>query len=162
MAKKEDDKLRKELLWLLDGKGAHADFEEAIAEIPQKYYGAPVKGLPYTLWRILQHMKLSQRDIIEYIKNPNYEELEWPEGYWPQEKSPPSSAAWDKSVDQIRDDLQELKDLVENPKTKLLEPIPHIKKGPTILHEIFLVADHNSYHVGQIILLRGMLGIWED
>lgn len=156
------DDLRKELAWLLEGGGAHVSFEEAIAKIPQKLYGAPVAGLPYTLWRVLQHMKISQTDILDYIKNPDYEEKEWPEGYWPAEKSPPTSRAWQASVEEVRSGFQEAKELVLDPKTKLLKPIPHIKNGPTILHEILLLIDHNSYHIGQIVLLRGLLGNWKD
>jgi uncharacterized damage-inducible protein DinB len=162
MKKKPQDPLRKELLWLLDGGGAHATFDEAIEAIDKEYYGAPVKGLPYTLWRVIEHMRLSQRDILDYIQDPNYEEQAWPDYYWPKAKSPPNPTAWDTSVAQIRADLAEFKKHVLNPKTNLLEPIPHIKNGPTLLHEIFLVVDHNSYHIGQIILLRGWLGIWED
>lgn len=156
------DNIREELAWLLEGGGAHVSFEEAIAKIPQKLYGAPVAGLPYTLWRVLQHMKISQTDILDYIKNPDYEEKEWPEGYWPGEKSPPGAKAWQASVEEVRNGLQEAKELVLDPKTKLLKPIPHIKNGPTILHEILLLLDHNSYHIGQIVLLRGLLGNWKD
>ena len=162
MAKKDNDTLQNELLRMLQGGGAHADFDTAIAKLPKKCRGATVKGIPYTIWRILQHMRLSQRDLLDYIKNPDYVEPSWPEDYWPQEKSPPSSAAWDKSVEQFRCDLQEVMELVKNPKTKILETIPHIRNGPPILREILLVADHNSYHIGQIILLRGLLGVWKD
>jgi hypothetical protein len=162
MVKKGMDGLRNELIDLLSSGRAHVDFDQAVAKIPKKYYGAPVEGIPYTLWRILQHMKISQKDILDYIKNPDYQESVWPDDYWPQEKSPPSATAWKKCVEQIRQDLQEIKELVKNPQTNLLESIPHIQNGPTILREILLVADHNSYHIGQIILLRGLLGIWKD
>lgn len=158
----KDDVLRKELIWLLDGGNAHVNFDAAIANIPKKYYGAEVPDTPYTLWRELQHMQISQRDILEYIKNPNYQELKWPEEYWPQEKAPPKATSWDKKVLEIRNDLNELKKIIKNPKSKLLESIPFAKNGPTLLREILLVVDHNSYHIGQIILLRGQLGIWED
>ncbi len=156
------DILRTELLWLLDGGNAHSDFDTAIKGIPKKCYGQEVTGLPYTLWRVLQHMQLSQRDILEYIQDPNYKEKEWPEEYWPKEKSPPTKDCWAQKVEEFRSDLSELKKIVKNKKTKLLEPIPHLPNGPTILREILLVADHNSYHIGQIILLRGWLGIWKD
>lgn len=162
MVNKHDNILRQELVRLLNPGGAHASFDEAITGIPKKYYGMPVEGIPYTLWRILQHMRISQHDILDYITNPEYVEPVWPDDYWPQEKAPPSDAAWKNSVKQCQKDLQTLIKLVQNPKTKILEPIPHLPEGPTILREILLVADHNSYHIGQIILLRGMLGIWED
>lgn len=154
--------LRKDLLKLLDGGNAYVTFDEAIKDIPPEYYGAPVKNIPYTLWRILQHMKISQADILDYIQNPEYQELSWPEEYWPQEKAPPNKAAWTKSVTQFRAGRKALKSIVTNPKIDLLKPIPHLKNGPTLLHEILLVCDHNAYHIGQIILLRGLLGIWED
>lgn len=106
-------------------------------------------------------MQLSQRDILDYIQNPDYQEHVWPNYYWPQEKAPPQAASWGEMVLEFQKDL-ELKKLVINPKTKLLEPIPHLPKGPSILREILLVADHNSYHIGQIILIRQSLGIWKD
>src|SRR5205807_2320388 len=112
--------------------------------------------------RELQHMQISQRDILEYINNPNYQELAWPDAYWPQEKTPPKAMSWDEKVREFRNDLNELKEIVKDPKSKLLEPLPYVKNGPTLLREICLVVDHNSYHIGQIILLRGLLGIWKD
>lgn len=162
MQKKDDQILRQELLRLLKGGGAHVSFDEAIAKIPKKNYGAPVEGIPYTLWRIVQHMRISQRDILEYITNPEYQEPIWPNDYWPQEKTPPDESAWKKSVDQIKQDLRIIMELVENPKINLLGGIPHFKESPPIFREILLVADHNSYHIGQIILIRGLLGIWKD
>src|SRR5574338_279900 len=106
---KKKEPLREELIWTLSGGNAHVDFETAIANIPQKYYGAEVHPLPYTLWRILQHMQISQRDILEYIKNPDYQEKSWPEEYWPQEKTPPNQTAWQLCVEAFRNDLEELK-----------------------------------------------------
>lgn len=156
------DFLRNELIWLLDGGNAHVNFDAAIAHIPKKYYGAEVPNSPYTLWRQLQHLQISQRDILEYIQNPNYQELSWPDEYWPQEKAPPKATSWDKRVSEFRNDLEELKKIVKNPKSKLLESIPYVKNGPSLLREILLVVDHNSYHIGQMILLRGQLGIWTD
>jgi uncharacterized damage-inducible protein DinB len=157
-----DDSLRKELIWALNGGNAHVDFETAINDIPKAYYGAEVPEIPYTLWRILQHMQISQRDIIEYIQNPDYKERSWPEDYWPKEKAPKKATAWKACVEEFRKDVKELTAILKHPKTELTKPIPHIPKGPTLLREILLVIDHNSYHIGQIILLRGLLGIWED
>jgi hypothetical protein len=107
-------------------------------------------------------MVLSQRDILEYITNPKYKEKAWPEKYWPKQKAPPRAASWNKRVHEFKSDLKKLISLAKDPKWELLEPIPHIKNGPTLLRELLLVADHNSYHIGQIILLRGQLGIWQD
>jgi uncharacterized damage-inducible protein DinB len=162
MKKNDDQVLRHELLWLLCGGNAHVDFTTAIAHVPEEFYGKTVKGTPYTLWRVLQHMKISQHDILEYIKNPDYKELVWPDDYWPKQKAPPHVASWEIAVKQVLSDLEEIKKIVKNPKTVLTASIPNVKNGPSILREILLVIDHNSYHIGQIILLRGLLGIWED
>jgi len=162
MDKNEEKLLRNELVRLLNGSGAHAHFEPAIDKVPKKFYGASVKELPYTLWQLLEHMRLAQFDILDYIKNPDYRERQWPQDYWPKEKSPATTSEWNKSIEHIQRDLQEIKELVENPKTQILEPIPHLKNGPSILREILLVADHNAYHIGQIVLLRRLLGIWKD
>lgn len=157
-----NDPLRKELVWQLEGGNAHAGFDEALANIPKGYYGKEIPGTPYTIWRELQHMMLSQRDILEYITNPNYKERTWPEEYWPKQKAPPTAASWNKRVREFKSDLKKLVKLVKDPKSKLLEPMPHVKNGPTLLREVLLVIDHNSYHIGQIILLRGLLDIWQD
>lgn len=159
---KEDDLLRKELTRLLSPGGAHAGFDKAVAQIPKKYYAAPVEGIPYTLWGILEHMRRAQRDILDYMINPDYVEPVWPDDYWPKAHPPPSEASWKNCIRHFRQDLQELIDLVNNPQTNILRPIPHLEGGPIILREILLVADHNAYHIGQIILLRRFLGIWKD
>lgn len=158
----DDQILRKELLKLLSGEGAHDNFKNAVHDIPKKYYGAEVPESPYTLWRIIQHMRISQWDILDYIINPNYQEKSWPEDYWPKQKVPPSQTAWNKCIQDIKRDLKELENIVKDRKSDLLKPIPYVKNGPTLLCEILLVADHNSYHIGQIIFLRGILGIWQD
>jgi uncharacterized damage-inducible protein DinB len=152
--------LKDHLLCLLAGKGAHVDFEMAIKRLPSKCYGASVKGAPYTLWELIEHIRCAQHDILEYIRNPDYEALDWPEGYWPKTKSPPSQAAWTASIRKIRQDLRTVKALLKDPKTDLFKQIPHAKKGHTILREILLIADHNAYHIGQIVLMRRLLSVW--
>lgn len=154
--------LKKELIWLLTQGGAHASFDEAVARVPKKYYGVAIVGQPYTLWMILNHMRITQHDILDYITNPNYVEPNWPDGYWPDESAPSSATAWKDCIKEIHQDLKTLIQLIERPKTKIMQAIPHIKGGPTIFHEMLLLADHNSYHIGQLILLRGYLGIWRD
>ncbi len=160
MGKKEDDVICNELIRGLEGKGAHADFDTAVANIPKELYGKSVRGVPYTLWQLLEHIRMSQWDILDYMRNPDYQEKIWPDDYWPKEKGPASDKEWDVSVKQYRKDLADLKKLVKASKGKILDPLPHIKKGPSVFHEVLLVIDHNSYHIGQLILIRRLLGAW--
>ena len=122
--------------------------------------GATIPEAPHTLWELLEHMRLSQRDIIDYIKNPDYTEGEWPEDYWPKKRAPEDSKAWKKSVDQFLKDRKEVLALIEDEDVDLLASVPYVKGGPSILNEILLIADHTSYHLGQMVLLRRLLGIW--
>ena len=157
----QEQQLKKHLSTLVSGKGAHADFDTAVKGISSDHYGAEVKGLPYTLWQIVEHMRLSQNDILDYMRNPDYKERSWPEGYWPKEGKPPKKDSWDQSVKSIKKDLREVKTIIENPKTDLFAQVPHGEKGHTILREVLLIADHNAYHVGQIIVIRRLLGDWK-
>lgn len=156
------DPLRSELIQLLNGGNAHADFDTAIANIPKKLYGATVKNLSYNLWELLEHARLTQADILDYIQNPDYEEKPYLEGYWPKQAGPANATEWNKSVKAFHRDLKEIIKIVKNPKINLLETPPHLKNGPSYLHEIMLVVDHNAYHIGQIIMLRELLGNWKD
>jgi len=154
-----DQSLRKHLVDLLDSGAAHADFEAAVANLPIDLRGARPESLPHSPWRLLEHMRIAQRDILEFSRDPHHASPKWPEGYWPEGDAPPDAAAWDRSVEAFRADLQALKELVMNPTTDLLTPIPH-GQGQTILREILLVADHNAYHLGQLIIIRRLLGAW--
>ena len=156
-----DQALRDHVLYLLQGGGAHLDFEKAIADLPEDLRGAKVTGVPHTPWRLLEHMRICQWDILEFSRNPNHVSPDWPEGCWPEGDEPPASDSWDKSVQAFRDDLQAMIDLVADPATDLFAKIPH-GDGQTILREAFLVADHNAYHLGQLVLLRRCLGAWSD
>ncbi len=153
--------LRDHLLYLLDGGGAHLSYEEAIADIPSDYRGKKVSGSPHTLWRLQEHLRLCQWDILEFSINPNHVSPEFPDGYWPRSDGPDDDAAWDQSLKSFHQDLQAMKDLVTNPGTDLYQPIPH-GEGQTLLREALLVADHNAYHLGQIVMLRRLLGIWQE
>ena len=155
-----DAALRKHLIELLRSRGAHADFDEAIEGLPEALRGARVKELPFTAWRLLEHLRLAQWDILEFSRDPKHKSPKWPEGYWPEADAPPNPAAWDASAAAFRRDLAEMEKLVRNPSKDLFAPIPH-GQGQTLLREALLVADHNSYHVGQLILLRRMLGAWK-
>ncbi|MGE5569846.1 MAG: DinB family protein [Rhodospirillales bacterium] len=151
--------LREHLLYLLRGKGAHADFEAAIKGLPAKLRGAKPEGAPYTVWQILEHMRIAQWDILEFSRNPEHVSPEWPSGYWPETESPPSAAAWEKSIKDFRADLEAMQALVEDPATDLFARIPS-GSGQTVLREALQVADHNAYHLGELVLLRKMLGAW--
>ncbi len=155
----QDASLRKHVIELLRSKGAHADFDQAIEGLPEELRGSRVKEVPFTPWRLLEHLRLAQWDILEFSRDPRHKSPKWPEGYWPDGDAPPSAAAWDSSVAGFRRDLAEMVKLVKDPSNNLLTPIPHGKEQ-TLLREALLVADHNSYHIGQLILLRRLLGAW--
>lgn len=155
-----DAALRKHLIELLRSRGAHADFDEAVEGLPEALRGAKVKDLPFTPWRLLEHLRLAQWDILEFSRNPKHKSPNWPEGYWPAGDAPPNPAAWDASVAGFRGNLGEMEKLVRDTSKDLFAPIPG-GQGQTLLREAMLVADHNSYHVGQLILLRRLLGGWK-
>jgi hypothetical protein len=152
--------LRKHLIELLRGRQAHSDFDEAIKGLPAGLRAARAKDLPFTPWRLLEHLRIAQWDILEFSRNPKHKSPKWPEGYWPQGDAPPDPAAWDASVAAFRRDLAEMEKLVKDPSNDLFAPIPH-GDGQTLLREALLVADHNAYHLGQLILLRRLLGAWK-
>jgi uncharacterized damage-inducible protein DinB len=116
-------------------------------------------GAPYSAWQLLEHMRIAQRDILEFSRNPKHVSPEWPEGYWPTKEAPPTKAAWSNSVRAFRSDLRAMQKLVANPASDLFARIPH-GDGQTLLREALLVADHNSYHLGQLVMLRRLLGAW--
>ncbi len=158
----EDDKaLREHVVYLLGGGGAHLDFDAAVAELPPNLRGAKPNGLPHTPWRLVEHMRIAQWDILEFSRNSNHKSLPWPAGYWPEGDGPPDERAWDRSVKAFRADLRAMQDLVADDATDLLSSIPW-GDGQTILREALLVADHNAYHLGQLVTVRRMLGAWAD
>jgi DinB superfamily len=151
--------LREHLLALLEGGGAHANFNDAVKDMPEEARGLKSNGLPHTAWMLLEHLRSAQWDILEFSRNSKHESPKWPEGYWPKTEAPSSAAAWNKSIQQFRKDLKTMQDLVANPKTDLYARIPW-GDGQTILREVLLVADHNAYHVAQLIDVRRLLGAW--
>lgn len=153
--------LREAVLTLLRGGRAHVTFEKAVANFPEGLRGRKSRGAPYTPWQQLEHMRIAQGDILDYIRNPQYASLKFPEDYWPGE-APPARNAWTKSVRAFLADRQALEALAADPSTDLLARVPHDPEGPSILHELLLAADHNAYHVGQLIILRRLLGAWRD
>jgi hypothetical protein len=153
--------LRQHLLYLLQGGGAHAKFDEVIAGIPPKLRGRKPAGLPHSLWMLLEHMRIAQWDILEFSRNPKHVSPKWPEGHWPRTEAPPSPSAWNASIKKFRQDLKTMQNLVKNPKTDLFARIAW-GDGQTILREALLVADHNAYHLGQMLDARRLLGAWPE
>ena len=153
--------LREHLLYLLRGGGAHLDFEKAVANLPADLRGAKPPGQPHTPWRLLEHLRICQWDILEFSRNSRHKSPEFDAGYWPKGEAPPDDGAWDRSVAGFRADLKAMQDLVADPATDLFARIPH-GEGQTVLREALLVADHNAYHLGQLVLVRRLLGAWSD
>ncbi len=153
--------LREHLLYLLKGGGAHLDFEKAVKGVPPELRGRTVPPMPHTPWRLLEHMRIAQWDILEFSRNSKHVSPEWPDGYWPSSDGPPDDGDWDRSVGTFRADLAAMCELVADPGTDLFARISH-GDGQTILREALLVADHNAYHLGQLIVVRRLLGCWRD
>jgi DinB superfamily len=153
--------LREHVLYLLQGGGAHATFDQVVAEIPAMLRGQKPPGLPHSLWMLLEHMRLAQWDILEFSRNSKHVSPDWPKGYWPETDAPPSAAAWNESVKKFHADLKAMGDLVKSPKIDLFAPIAW-GDGQTILREALLVADHNAYHLGQMVDIRRLLGTWAE
>jgi len=160
-AENKDAALREHLAFLLKGGGAHVHFADAINGFPPAKRGTFMEGLPHTGWQLLEHVRIAQWDILEFSRDAKHVSPGFPEGYWPKTPVPPDDAAWDKSVAAFESDLQEMIKLVKNPKTDLYAKIPH-GDGQTILRETLLLADHNSYHLGQLVDLRRALGAWPE
>lgn len=152
--------LRKHLLYLLGGGGAHVDFDTVIAGWPAKLRGSKLKRLPHTAWQLLEHMRIAQWDILEFSRNSKHVSPKWPDGYWPSTDGPPSTRAWNESVEAFQADLKAMMSLVKSPRQDLFARIPH-GEGQTILREALLVADHNAYHLGELVYLRRALGAWQ-
>src|SRR6202035_4788038 len=152
-----EQSLREQLTQLLHAGHAHASFDDTVGRLAPKLQGAKPDGAPYSPWQLLEHLRLGQWDILEFSRDPKHVSPKWPEGYWPATQSPPDDKAWDQSVEAFRRDLKAFEDLLADPQNDLFEPFPH-GKGQTLLREALLLADHNSYHLGQIVLVRRLLG----
>ena len=154
-----DQALREHVLYLLRGGGAHANFESAAKGLPADLRGKRPKGAAHSPWEILEHMRIGQSDILEFSRDAQHVSPEWPGGYWPKTPAPPNAAAWTRSARAFAADLEALCALVEAKSTDLYARIPH-GSGQTILREALLVADHNAYHLGELVLVRRLLGAW--
>ena len=152
--------LREHLRRLLDWEDAHAGFDTAVEGVPPDLRGTRPEGLPYSPWELLEHLRFTQRDILDFCRDPEYGERRWPDDYWPATADPPDPDAWERSAAAFRADRDALKALAADPAVDLFARIPH-GDGQTYLRELLLAADHTAYHVGQLVAVRRLLGDWE-
>jgi hypothetical protein len=155
-----DKPVQEHLVKLLAGGQAHVTFDAAVKNLPAALRGKRPKGAEHSPWEILEHLRIAQWDILEFSRDPQHVSPEWPSGYWPKSKTPPNDKAWAKSVRAFNADLEAMRKLVAADSTDLYAPIPH-GDGQTILREALLIADHNAYHIGQLVLVRRLLGAWK-
>lgn len=152
--------LRQHLVKLLQGGQSYMPLQEQITGIPMEAAGKKVEGLPYTIYQLMEHIRISQHDLLDFSRNPEYQYIKWPDDYWPDSESPTSAEEWEQTVQSILDDREEMIELVQDESRDLLEPFPW-GKGQTLLREAMLMAEHNAYHAGQIVLMRRLLRVWE-
>jgi hypothetical protein len=157
----QDKSLREHLCELLKGGNAHAKFEDVVPDTPVQVQGKKPQGLPHSPWMLLEHLRITQWDILEFSRNPKHESPEWPSGYWPKTENPPNAKAWHESVVQFGKDLKSMQDMITNSKTDLFAKIPG-GEGQTVLREALLLSDHNAYHLAQLVDVRRALGAWPE
>jgi hypothetical protein len=156
----DSDKVaREQLLNLLRGGNAHMSFDQAVANFPIDKINRMPPNVPYTPWQLIEHIRIAQWDILEFIRNPEHVSPSWPEGYWPEREAEAGEIGWHQTIQSFRDDLQALQDIVADPAVDLYAPIPHAKDY-TIFREILVVSDHNAYHIGEFAILRQVMGTW--
>lgn len=159
MSTERDDVMRQQLLALLRGGNAHMPFDAAVADFPTEYINTPAPNVSYTPWHLLEHLRIAQWDILEFIRNPDHASPDWPEGYWPARDATTDAAGWQATIDAFHADLAALEDIVTDPETDVLAPISHAPDY-TVFREILVVADHNAYHVGEFAILRQVMETW--
>ena len=157
---KKQKSLPEHLVELLNGGHAHVDFDGAVKNWPANLQGMRPEGAAHSPWEVLEHMRLAQWDILEFTRNPRHVSPEFPAGYWPKTQASPDRKAWSKSADAFRADLKAMIKIVQDKSTDFLAPLPH-GDGQTVLRAALLVADHNAYHLGELLLLRRLLGAWK-
>jgi hypothetical protein len=157
VASDESAILRKQLLDAIRGHQAHIEFSAAVKDFPAELQGKKPPGAPHSAWQLLEHLRIAQSDILEFSRNPEHISPNWPEGYWPGTEAPPNAQAWTESVAAFERDRKDLMALVADGKLDLFQRFPH-GEGQTLLREVLLVASHNSYHLGQLVFLKKMLG----
>jgi hypothetical protein len=148
----QDQSLRDHLLSLLQGRNAHISFDDFVKDFPVATCGRKIEGLPYTAWQVLEHMRIAQWDILEFCRDARHVSPKWPQGYWPKPNETGNEELWNETVEKFRRDLKQLEDLVADPSIDLFAKIPH-GSGQTVLREALLVADHNSYHLGALLVI---------
>jgi DinB family protein len=156
----DDKSLRQQIARTLDWEDAHAGFESAVKDLSPELRGKVPKGLPYSPWQLVEHIRITQADILEFCVAPKYKEKDWPKEYWPASAEPPSAKAWDESIAAVKRDRAKLAALVVDSKTELTAAVPN-GTGQSYLREVLLTADHTAYHVGELIVVRRLLGAWQ-
>jgi hypothetical protein len=157
---RNDSAVRQRLVNLLTKRQAYMSFADAVADFPAAHINTRPTNVPYTFWHLLEHLCIAQWDILDYIQNPDYQYRPWPEGYWPDPQAEADEAAWKQTIAQFAGDLQALVDIVNDPQTDLYAQIPHGEPGHNILREMNVVASHNAYHIGELAILRQVMGLW--
>jgi hypothetical protein len=155
-----DKRLRQQLATFIDWHEAHADLSSAVKGFPVELRGRVPEGFPHSAWQLLEHIRIALSDIVEFCRDTRHKSPSWPDGYWPKAPAPPSDDAWEESVKAIRASLEAMRKLIQDPKQDLFAPLPG-GSGQTLLREVLLAADHNGYHLGQLVLVRRALGTWE-
>jgi hypothetical protein len=156
----DEKALRQQIARTLDWEEAHASFDSAVEGLPADLRGRAPNGLPYSPWQLVEHIRFTQADILEFCQDTRYKEKSWPKDYWPASASPPSANAWDECIAAVRRDRAALAALTTDPKTDLTARVPNGTEQ-TYLREVLLVADHTAYHVGELIVVRRLLGAWK-
>lgn len=158
----EHGPLRDQLIALLRGGQAHVTFDEAIQDFPAELRGRVPENLPYSAWQILEHLRITQRDILNFSAPPTggYQHIAWPDAYWPKPAEPPTVHSWDQTITAIRKDLERFEALITKPEADLFKPF-RWGEGQNLLREALLIADHNAYHLGELVVIRRLLGVWK-
>jgi len=156
-----DQKLREELLDYLDSACTHKPLTEAAKDFPAEFINRKVEGAPYSPWGLLEHIRITQRDMVNFIENHDYKEMDWPKDYWPKRTENATRKMWENTLAEYLKDLEALRRIVKDPKNDLLSPIPR-GSGQTILKEVMQIVDHTSYHTGELVLARRNIGAWKE
>jgi hypothetical protein len=153
--------LREHVVYLLNGDGAHLDFDAAVKDLPVALRGKKPKAGAHTPWQLLEHLRITQADVLGSLRDPAHQSPEFPAGYWPVTEAPPNEKAWNRSAEEFRTGHKLLLEIVTSQSSNLLAPLPGAE-GQTILRKLLMLADHNSYHLGQLVALRRLLGAWQE
>jgi len=160
MTTMDQTSVRAHLGRILAWEDAHVGYDKAVHGIPVALRGKRPAKLPYSAWQLIEHLRITQKDILDFCRDSNYQERKWPDDYWPASAAPPSAKSWADSIRRFREDREALQQLAADPDIELTARIPH-GSGQTYLRELLLVADHTAYHVGQLVLVRRLLGSWK-